>query len=72
VRTSRLSAIVAMAAIAAVATSSVLPSAGFTRGSHTTRRRIDPVQRHRSNDPDIARWNAEVDRRKTERKGHRA
>ncbi|WP_213956336.1 hypothetical protein [Variovorax sp. dw_954] len=48
------------------------PSAGFTRGSHTTRRRIDPVQRLRpTKDLEVARWNAEVDRRKAERKGAR-
>ncbi|WP_436309426.1 hypothetical protein [Variovorax sp. LjRoot130] len=67
-----MSAILAMAAIAAVATSSMQPSAGFTRGSHTTRRRIDPVQRHKPNNADIAQWNADVERRKAERKGARA
>ncbi|CAN7469819.1 hypothetical protein LJR175_003141 [Variovorax sp. LjRoot175] len=68
-KSSRLSVMLAAAAIAAVATSSMQPSAGFTRGSHTTRRRIDPVQRHKPSNADIARWNAEVDRRKAERKG---
>ena len=59
-------------AIAGIAMAPMQPAAGFTRASHTTRRRVDPVQRRRpGNDPEVERWNAEVDRRKAERKGAR-
>lgn len=58
-----------MVAIAAILTAGLMaapspPRAGFTRGSHTTRRRINPVRPYVPTDPDIARWNANVDRKK--------
>jgi hypothetical protein len=60
------------AAVAGLALVPSVPGAGFTHGSHTPRRRINPVQRRRpGNDPEVERWNAEVDRRKAERKGAR-
>lgn len=73
-RTSRLSAMLAAAALAslAVASTPAQPQAGFTRGSHTTRRRTNPVTRlPRNPDPEVARWNDAVDRRKAERKAAR-
>lgn len=72
-RSGRLSAALAIVAIAsAVATVPSSQSAGFTRGSHTTRRRINPVTPMPKNpDPAIARWNDAVDHRKAERKSRR-
>lgn len=71
-RSGRLSAVVAMAALAGAAVAAVPgpPRAGFTRGSHTTRRRTNPVIPLPKNpDPTIARWNDAVDARRARRKG---
>lgn len=75
-RTGRLSisAALAVAALssAALAAAPAQPNAGFTRGAHTTRRRTNPViPLPKHPDPDVARWNDAVDRRKAERKARR-
>ena len=73
-RTNRLSAMLAVAALAsmAIASTPAQPKAGFTRGAHTTRRRTNPLTRiPRNRDPELARWNEAVDRRKAERKSAR-
>lgn len=73
-RSGRLSAVLAMAALAGAAVAAVPgpPRAGFTRGSHTTRRRTNPViPLPKNRDPTIARWNDVVDQRKAERKARR-
>lgn len=53
-------AVLAMAGVVLAPT----PKATFTRGAHTTKRRINPVRPYVPTDPDIARWNANVDRKK--------
>jgi hypothetical protein len=57
--------LLAMAAVGALALASPVqpPSAGFTRGAHTTRRRTNPLQAYKPTDPEIAAWNAAVTRR---------
>lgn len=70
----QLAALVAVAAGLSVASAMPTePRQGFTRGSHTTRRRTNPVQRVPPHpDAEIARWNAAVDAKKAAKAERRA
>lgn len=72
-RSGRVAALMAAGlATALLASAPAEPRQSFTRGAHTTRRRINPVDHVPEHpDPEVAAWNRAVEQRKAARRARR-